>query len=116
MQYRTMGKLGIKTSAFGLGCMRFNGVDIPGIFSVWNNVSLYDTDPKWDWGLRQIKEKARRGQVRHLRRLRGRLPPAPEHHRKPAAGLEGTERLRAAQSVNHYVYEKSASSQRRGAL
>ena len=57
MQYRTMGKLGIKTSAFGLGCMRFNGVDIPGIFSVWNNVSLYDTDPKWDWGLRQIKEK-----------------------------------------------------------
>ena len=25
MQYRTMGKLGIRTSAFGLGCMRFNG-------------------------------------------------------------------------------------------
>ncbi len=40
-----------------ISCMRFNGVDIPGIFSVWNNVSLYDTDPKWDWGLRQIKEK-----------------------------------------------------------
>ena len=103
MQYRTMGKLGIKTSAFGLGCMRFNGVDIPGIFSVWNNVSLYDTDPKWDWGLRQIKEKARRGQVRHLRRLRGRLPPAPEYHRKPAAGLERTERLRATRA-SIFVY------------
>ena len=25
MQYRTMGKLGIESSAFGLGCMRFNG-------------------------------------------------------------------------------------------
>lgn len=25
MKYRTMGKLGIQTSVFGLGCMRFNG-------------------------------------------------------------------------------------------
>ena len=34
-----------------------NGVDIPGVFSSWNEVSLYDTNPKWDWGLRQIREK-----------------------------------------------------------
>ncbi len=33
-----------------------NGVDIPGLFSVWNNVSLYETDPKWDWNLRRISE------------------------------------------------------------
>ena len=33
-----------------------NGVNIPGIFSSWNNVSLYDIDPKWDWGLRMIRE------------------------------------------------------------
>ncbi|MBQ7519572.1 MAG: aldo/keto reductase, partial [Clostridia bacterium] len=25
MKYRTMGKLGVRTSTFGLGCMRFNG-------------------------------------------------------------------------------------------
>ncbi len=34
-----------------------NGVNIPGVFSVWNSVSLYDTDPKWNWDLRQIKGK-----------------------------------------------------------
>ena len=33
-----------------------NGVNIPGLFSAWNNVSLYDTDPKWDWNLRMIRE------------------------------------------------------------
>ncbi|MBQ8953535.1 MAG: aldo/keto reductase [Clostridia bacterium] len=33
-----------------------NGVDIPGLFSTWNNVSLYDLDPKDDWGLRRIRE------------------------------------------------------------
>ena len=34
-----------------------NGVNIPGIFSAWNNASLYDTDPKTDWNIRQIREK-----------------------------------------------------------
>lgn len=31
-----------------------NGVNIPGIFSAWNNVSLYDTDPKHSWELGNI--------------------------------------------------------------
>ena len=34
-----------------------NGVNIPGIFSVWNNVSLYNTDPATDWQFRMIREK-----------------------------------------------------------
>ena len=33
-----------------------NGVDIPGVFASWNNVSLYKTDPKEEWGLRMIRE------------------------------------------------------------
>ena len=32
------------------------GVNIPGIFSVWNNVSLYGVDPAKDWELKRIKE------------------------------------------------------------
>ena len=36
-----------------------NEVNIPGIFSVWNNVSLYESDPKWDWGFRMIKDNNR---------------------------------------------------------
>ena len=33
-----------------------NGVNIPGVFSVWNNVSLYDMDPSTNWDLRRIRE------------------------------------------------------------
>ena len=33
-----------------------NEVNIPGIFSAWNNISLYDLDPANDWGLKRIKE------------------------------------------------------------
>lgn len=34
-----------------------NGVNIPGTFSVWNNVSLYGIDPKDDWGYRMMLDK-----------------------------------------------------------
>ena len=34
-----------------------NGVNIPGIFKVWNNVSLYDTDPEKDFDLKMIRSK-----------------------------------------------------------
>ena len=34
-----------------------NGVNIPGIFSVWNNVSLYNIDPSADWQFGMIKNK-----------------------------------------------------------
>ena len=34
-----------------------NGVNIPGTFSVWNNVSLYGIDPKDDWGYRMMRDK-----------------------------------------------------------
>ncbi len=33
-----------------------NGVDIPGVFSAWNNQSLYNADMKTDWNLTQIRE------------------------------------------------------------
>lgn len=33
-----------------------NEVNIPGIFSAWNNISLYDLAPANDWGLKRIKE------------------------------------------------------------
>ena len=33
-----------------------NGVNIPGIFSAWNNYSLYQADPSTDWGFRMIRQ------------------------------------------------------------
>ena len=53
--YYSRTKIGCTGCRYCMPCP--NGVNIPGIFSAWNNVSLYDTDPKWDWDLRQIKEK-----------------------------------------------------------
>ena len=53
--YVSRTKIGCTGCRYCMPCP--NGVNIPGIFSVWNEVSLYDTDPKWNWDLRRIKEK-----------------------------------------------------------
>ncbi len=53
--YLSRTKIGCTGCRYCMPCP--NGVNIPGVFSVWNSVSLYETDPKWNWDLRQIKEK-----------------------------------------------------------
>ncbi len=53
--YLSRTKIGCTGCRYCMPCP--NGVNIPGIFSVWNSVSLYETDPKWNWDLRQIREK-----------------------------------------------------------
>ncbi len=53
--YISRTKIGCTGCRYCMPCP--NGVDIPGVFSVWNNVSLYDADPRWDWGLRGIRER-----------------------------------------------------------
>ena len=53
--YISRTKIGCTGCRYCMPCP--NGVNIPGVFSVWNNVSLYDTDPKWNWELRQIRER-----------------------------------------------------------
>lgn len=53
--YLSRTKIGCTGCRYCMPCP--NGVDIPGVFSVWNSVSLYDTDPKWNWDLRRIREK-----------------------------------------------------------
>ena len=53
--YLSRTKIGCTGCRYCMPCP--NGVNIPGIFYSWNQVSLYETDPKWDWGLRQIREK-----------------------------------------------------------
>ena len=45
--YISRTKIGCTGCRYCMPCP--NGVDIPGIFSVWNNVSLYNVDPKSDW-------------------------------------------------------------------
>ncbi len=52
--YLDRTKIGCTGCKYCMPCP--NGVNIPGIFSVWNNVSLYCTDPANDWGLKRIKE------------------------------------------------------------
>ena len=53
--YISRTKIGCTGCRYCMPCP--NGVNIPGIFSAWNNTSLYDTDPKNDWNIRQIREK-----------------------------------------------------------
>ena len=53
--YLDRTKIGCTGCKYCMPCP--NGVDIPSIFSIWNNVSLYCTDPSKDWGLNRIKEK-----------------------------------------------------------
>ena len=53
--YLSRTKIGCTGCRYCMPCP--NGVNIPGIFSVWNNVSLYDTDPKHNWELGRIREK-----------------------------------------------------------
>ena len=52
--YLDRTKIGCTGCKYCMPCP--NDVNIPGIFSVWNNVSLYCTDPAKDWGLKRIKE------------------------------------------------------------
>ena len=47
--YISRTKIGCTGCRYCMPCP--NGVNIPGLFSAWNNVSLYDTDPKSSWEL-----------------------------------------------------------------
>nr|AHF25672.1 oxidoreductase, aldo/keto reductase family [uncultured bacterium Contigcl_30] len=50
--YLSRTKMGCTGCRYCMPCP--NGVNIPGVFSAWNNVSLYGVDPKTDWGFRMI--------------------------------------------------------------
>ena len=53
--YISRTKIGCTGCRYCMPCP--NDVNIPGIFSAWNNVSLYDIDPNSDWQFRNIREK-----------------------------------------------------------
>ena len=53
--YLARTKIGCTGCRYCMPCP--NGVDIPGTFAAWNNVSLYGVDPKQDWGFKQMLEK-----------------------------------------------------------
>ena len=53
--YLSRTKIGCTGCRYCMPCP--NGVNIPGVFSVWNNFSLYNIDPKTDWQFRMIREK-----------------------------------------------------------
>ncbi len=50
--YISRTKIGCTGCRYCMPCP--NGVNIPGVFSVWNNVSLYNVDPKSDWQYNNI--------------------------------------------------------------
>ena len=52
--YLARTKIGCTGCRYCMPCP--NGVNIPGTFSVWNNVSLYGIDPKQDWGFKAMLE------------------------------------------------------------
>ncbi len=52
--YLSRTKIGCTGCRYCMPCP--NDVNIPGIFSVWNNTALYNTDPAANWDLRRIKE------------------------------------------------------------
>ena len=55
--YLSRTKMGCTGCRYCMPCP--NGVNIPGIFSAWNKVSLYEVDPAEDWDLKNIiKDKA----------------------------------------------------------
>ena len=51
--YISRTKIGCTGCRYCMPCP--NGVNIPGVFSVWNNFSLYNTDPKTDWQFNMIR-------------------------------------------------------------
>ncbi len=53
--YLARTKIGCTGCRYCMPCP--NGVNIPGTFAAWNNVSLYGVDPKTDWGYRMMLEK-----------------------------------------------------------
>ena len=53
--YLSRTKIGCTGCRYCMPCP--NGVNIPGVFSAWNEVSLYDTDPEHSWDLKRIREK-----------------------------------------------------------
>ena len=53
--YLARTKIGCTGCRYCMPCP--NGVNIPGTFAAWNNVSLYGIDPKHDWGFSQMLEK-----------------------------------------------------------
>lgn len=55
--YLSRTKIGCTGCRYCMPCP--NEVNIPGIFSVWNNVSLYNADPKTDWLLGNIRSAGR---------------------------------------------------------